>query len=65
MTMMKKTYIVPESIIVELAFRRNLMLSASDENGQIIGDGGEGDGTDMGAKQNGYDMEEIDYDMWK
>lgn len=65
MTMIKKTYIVPESIIVELAFRRNLMLSASDENGQIIGDGGEGDGTDMGAKQNDYDMEEIEFDMWK
>ena len=57
---MKKTYIVPESTIVELAFRRNLMLSAS----QILDDGGEGNGDDIGAKQNGYDMEEIDYDMW-
>jgi len=59
--MMKKTYIVPESTIVELAFRRYLMLSAS----KILGDGGEGEGDDIGAKQNDYDMEEIDYDMWK
>ena len=48
---MKKTYIIPAIFAVELGIRRNFMLTASDENGQIIGDGGTGDGSDIGAKE--------------
>lgn len=59
--MMKKIYIAPESTIVELSFMRSFMLEAS----RLLDDGGEGDGSDIGAKQNDYDMEEIEFDMWK
>ena len=48
---MKKTYITPAFFAVELGNRTNLMLTASDENGTIISDGGEGDGSDIGAKE--------------
>lgn len=59
--MKKKIYIAPESTTIELAAKKCLMLDAS----QILDDGGGGDGTDIGAKSNYDDMEEIDYDMWK
>ena len=49
---MKKTYLIPASLIVELSFKRNVMLTASDdESGRIIGGGGDGDGTDIGTKE--------------
>ena len=48
---MKKSYLIPEALIVELSFKRNVMLTASDDSGQIIGGGGDGDGTDIGAKE--------------
>lgn len=48
---MKDIYIIPAFFAVELGNRRNIMLSASDESGNIIGDGGEGDGSDIGAKE--------------
>ncbi len=48
---MKRTYITPALLAVELGMRGVAMLSASDETGNIIGDGGEGNGTDIGAKE--------------
>lgn len=48
---MKKTYKQPEVLVVELGFKGNVMLSASDEKGSVIPDDGEGDGTDIGAKE--------------
>jgi len=50
---MKKTYIIPTFLAVELSSNRNLMLTgSSNEGGNIISDGGPGDGTDIGAKEN-------------
>ena len=40
----------PAFLAVELGMRSVAMLSASDDYGNIIDDGGEGDGTDIGAK---------------
>ena len=48
---MKKIYITPAFLAVELGMRSVTMLSASDDNGNIIIDGGEGDGEDIGAKE--------------
>ncbi len=49
---MKKTYLTPAALTVALDSRRNVMLNASEEGGsQIIGDGGTGDGSDMGVKE--------------
>ncbi len=47
---MKKIYMTPAFLAVELGMRSVAMLSASDDYGNIIDDGGEGDGTDIGAK---------------
>ena len=47
---MKKTYISPAFIAVELGMKNVAMLSASDENGNILGYEGEGNGTDIGVK---------------
>ncbi len=47
---MKKIYITPAFVAVELGMRSVAMLSASDDTGNIISDGGEGDGTDIGVK---------------
>jgi len=48
---MKKTYITPAFLAVELGIRRNFMLSASSEGqGNIMTYGGEDDGGDIGAK---------------
>lgn len=49
---MKKTYIAPELLTVEFEAKTNMMLSASDGSGNnFIEDGGEGDGSDIGAKE--------------
>lgn len=48
---MKKTYLAPAFFAVELGNRTNFMLTASDEHGTIISDGGEGDGSDIGTKE--------------
>ena len=48
---MKKIYITPAFLAVELGMKNVAMLSASDDTGNIIVDGGEGDGTDIGAKE--------------
>ncbi len=48
---MKKIYITPAFVAVELGMRSVAMLSASDDTGNIIVDGGDGDGTDIGAKE--------------
>ena len=48
---MKKTYITPAFFAVELGSRKNVMLTASETGGnQIITSGGDGNGTDIGAK---------------
>ena len=48
---MKKTYITPAFVAVELGFRKNVMLTASETGGsQLITNGGSGDGTDIGVK---------------
>ena len=50
---MKKIYIVPELMVVELGIRRNVMLSASDGSGNTtLTDGGDGTGDDIGVKEN-------------
>lgn len=48
---MKKTYITPAFLAVELGMKSVAMLSASDDTQQILGYKGEGDGTDIGAKE--------------
>ncbi len=50
---MKKTYITPAFLAVELGMRSVAMLTASDEsNGeQILISGGDGTGSDIGAKE--------------
>ncbi len=48
---MKKTYITPAFLAVELGMKSVAMLSASDDTQQILGYGGEDDGTDIGAKE--------------
>lgn len=48
---MKKKYIVPEVLVVEVSIKKNFMLTASSESGTIISYDGEGDGTDIGAKE--------------
>ena len=48
---MKKTYITPAFLAVELGMKSVAMLSASDDTERIIGDGGTGDGSDIGAKE--------------
>ena len=48
---MKKTYITPAFLAVELGMKSVAMLSASDDTQQILGYGDEGDGTDIGAKE--------------
>ncbi len=48
---MKKTYITPASLAVELNMRSVAMLTASDDTKTLIRDGGEGNGTDIGAKE--------------
>ena len=50
---MKKTYITPAFLAVELGMKSVTMLSASDQNsGQnILRNDGTGDGTDIGAKE--------------
>ena len=48
---MKRIYISPAFVAVELNMRNCAMLSASDGNGNsVLPDDGEGDGTDIGAK---------------
>ena len=48
---MKKTYMQPTTLAVELGINRNLMLTGSNGSGEkLVEDGGEGDGTDIGAK---------------
>lgn len=48
---MKKTYMQPTTLAVELGINRNLMLTGSNGNGEkLVEDGGKGDGTDIGAK---------------
>lgn len=49
--MVKKTYITPAFLAVELGMKSVAMLSASDDTQRILGDGGTGDGTDIGAKE--------------
>lgn len=51
--MVKKTYITPAFLAVELGMKSVAMLSASDKNsGQnILRNGGEGNGADIGAKE--------------
>ena len=48
---MKKIYITPAFVAVELGMKSVAMLSASDDTQQILGYEGEGDGTDIGAKE--------------
>jgi len=48
---MKKTYITPASLAVELNMRSVAMLTASDDTNRILDNGGNGDGTDIGAKE--------------
>ena len=50
---MKKTYITPAFLAVELGMKSVAMLTASDEsNGeQILINGGDGTGSDIGAKE--------------
>ncbi|MBQ8455169.1 MAG: hypothetical protein IJ537_07520 [Bacteroidaceae bacterium] len=48
---MKKIYITPAFVAVEIGMRSVAMLSASDDTGNIIVDGGDGDGTDIGVKE--------------
>ena len=48
---MKKTYIQPEALVVELGFAHSVMLSVSGEDGSLVEDGGDGDGTDIGTKK--------------
>ena len=48
---MKKIYIAPAYVAVELEMKSNAMLSASNVEGEnIIPGGGEGDGTDIAVK---------------
>lgn len=48
---MKKIYIAPAYVAVELEMRSNAMLSASDASGEtIIPGGGEGNGEDIAVK---------------
>ena len=48
---MKKTYMTPAFLAVELGMRSVAMLSASDGSGSsVLPDGGDGDGSDIGAK---------------
>ena len=51
---MKKIYNQPTCLVVELGFRKNVMLTASVEgvggSESILGDGGPGDGTDIAVK---------------
>ena len=48
---MKKIYIAPAYVAVELEMRSNAMLSASDGQGQnIFSGGGEGNGEDIAVK---------------
>ena len=49
--MVKKTYITPAYLAVELNMRNAAMLTASDESTRVMGYGGEGDGLDIGAKE--------------
>ena len=48
---MKKTYITPAFLAVELNMRSVAMLTASDDTNRILDNGGTGDGTDIGAKE--------------
>ncbi len=49
---MKKIYVAPAYVAVELGMRSNAMLSASTAGGEnIIPDGGEGDGGDIAVKE--------------
>ena len=51
---MKETYITPAFIAVELSMSRATMLTGSTDGGsssQILTDGGEGNGQDIGAKE--------------
>lgn len=48
---MKKIYIAPAYVAVELEMKSNAMLSASDASGEtIIPGGGEGNGEDIAVK---------------
>ena len=49
--MVKKTYITPAFLAVELGMKSVAMLSASDDTNRILDNGGNGDGTDIGAKE--------------
>ena len=48
--MVKKTYITPAFLAVELGMKSVAMLSASDDTQQILGNGGDGNGEDIGIK---------------
>ncbi len=50
---MKKTYITPAFLAVELGMKSVAMLSASDPTSgeKILSNGGEGTGSDIGAKE--------------
>lgn len=46
-----KTYITLAFLAVELGMKSVAMLSASDETSNLMNYGGDGDGTDIGAKE--------------
>ena len=59
---MKKIYIAPACVVVELGMKSNAMLSASAVGGQnLISDGGEGDGGDAAVKESGGNIWDIEW----